>query len=161
MQDIHYSLENNFSIDTKFYNTYGKAKFYTVGNTSDYMTNLDNVKISMRFGIKLNVQYNQDTFIPKFRAYVKDYIENSDNIGNAAQDIFILNLIADAKSYFSEIAYIEYYGFNIYDHMAQKIVGPSLDEYVDDFIPEFININTAYTVDGVAYPDINVTILSN
>ena len=161
MQDVYYSLENNFSIDTKFYNTYGKAKFYTVGNTSDYMTNLDNVKISLKFGIKLNVQYTQETFIPKFRAYVKDYIENSDNIGNTSQDIFIFNLISDAKSYFSEIAYIEYYGFNIYDHMAQKIVGPGMDEYVDDFIPEFININTAYTVDGVAYPDITVTILSD
>ena len=45
--------------------------------------------------------------------------------------------------------------------MAQKIVGPGMDEYVDDFIPEFININTAYTVDGVAYPDITVTILSD
>ena len=161
MQDVYYSLENNFSIDTKFYNTYGKAKFYTVGNTSDYMTNLDNVKISLKFGIKLNVQYTQETFIPKFRAYVKDYIENSDNIGNSSQDIYIFNLISDAKSYFSEISYIEYYGFNIYDHMAQQIVGPAMDEYVDDFIPEFININTAYTVDGVAYPDITVIILSD
>ena len=161
MQDIHYSLENNFSIDTKFYNTYGKAKFYTVGNTSDYMLNLDNVKIALRFGIKLNVQYNQETFIPNFREYIKDYIENSDSIGTSSQDIFILNMIADAKAAFSEIAYIEYYGFNIYDHMAQKIVGPSIEEYIDSYIPEFINIKTAYTSDGVAYPDINVTILSD
>ena len=43
--------------------------------------------------------------------------------------------------------------------MAQKIVGPSLDEYVDDFIPEFVNIRTTYTVDGVAYPDITVAII--
>ena len=161
MQDIHYSLENNFSIDTKFYNTYGKAKFYTVGNTSDYMLNLDNVKIALRFGIKLNVQYNQETFIPNFREYIKNYIENSDSIGTSSQDIFILNMIADAKAAFSEIAYIEYYGFNIYDHMAQKIVGPSIEEYIDSYIPEFINIKTAYTSDGVAYPDINVTILSD
>ena len=161
MQDIHYSLENNFSIDTKFYNTYGKAKFYTVGNTSDYMLNLDNVKIALRFGIKLNVQYNQETFIPNFREYIKNYIENSDSIGTSSQDIFILNMIADTKAAFSEIAYIEYYGFNIYDHMAQKIVGPSIEEYIDSYIPEFINIKTAYTSDGVAYPDINVTILSD
>ena len=161
MQDVHYSLENNFSIDTKFYNTYGKARFYSVGNTADYMVNLDNVKISMRFGIKLNVQYNQDTFIPKFREYVKNYIENSDSIGSTSQDIFILNLIADAKANFSDIAYIEYYGFNIYNHMAQKIVGPSLEDYIDEFIPEFVNIKTAYTADGVAYPDISVTILQD
>ena len=70
-------------------------------------------------------------------------------------------MIADAKAAFSEIAYIEYYGFNIYDHMAQKIVGPSIEEYIDSYIPEFINIKTAYTSDGIAYPDINVTILSD
>ena len=115
----------------------------------------------MRFGIKLNVQYNQDTFIPKFREYVKNYIENSDSIGSTSQDIFILNLIADAKANFSDIAYIEYYGFNIYNHMAQKIVGPSLEDYIDEFIPEFVNIKTAYTADGVAYPDISVTILQD
>ena len=125
------------------------------------MLNLDNVKIALRFGIKLNVQYNQETFIPNFREYIKDYIENSDSIGTSSQDIFILNMIADAKAAFSEIAYIEYYGFNIYDHMAQKIVGPSIEEYIDSYIPEFINIKTAYTSDGVAYPDINVTILSD
>ena len=159
MQDVYYNLENNFSIDTKFYNTYGKARFYTVGNTVDSMHELDNVKISMRFGIKMNVQANQETFIPNFREFVKNYVENSDNIGTMSQDIFILNLIAECKSNFSEIAYIEYYGFNNYNHMAQKIVGPSLDEYVDDFIPEFVNIRTTYTVDGVAYPDITVSII--
>lgn len=160
MQDVYYSLENNFSIDTKFYNTYGKARFYAVGNTIDSMQKLDNVKINMHFGVKMNVQANQETFIPNFRTYVKEYIENSDSIGTAAQDIFIFNLIADAKQNFSEIAYLEYYGFNIYDHMAQKITGPELDDYVDDYIPEFVNIKTAYTVDGVEYPDIQVTILS-
>ena len=107
------------------------------------------------------IKFNQETFIPNFREYIKDYIENSDSIGTSSQDIFILNMIADAKAAFSEIAYIEYYGFNIYDHMAQKIVGPSIEEYIDSYIPEFINIKTAYTSDGVAYPDINVTILSD
>lgn len=160
MQDVYYSLENNFSIDTKFYNTYGKARFYTVGNTVDTMEKLDNVKISMNFGISLNVQANSETFIPKFRTYIKEYIEDSESIGTVAQDIFILNMIADAKNYFSEISYIEYYGFNIYDHMAQKIIGPSLDDYVDDYIPEFVNFKTAYTSDGVEYPDIQVIILT-
>lgn len=160
MQDVYYNLENNFSIDTKFYNTYGKARFYTVGNTVDSMKKLDNVKISMRFGVKMNVQANQETFIPSFREYVKNYIENSDSIGTASQDIFIMNLIADAKQNLNEISYLEYYGFNEYDHMAQKIVGPSMDEYVDEFIPEFVNLKTAYTADGVAYPDIMISILS-
>ena len=160
MQDVYYNLENNFSIDTKFYNTYGKARFYTVGNTVDSMHKLDNVKISMRFGVKMNVQANQETFIPNFREYVKNYIENSDSIGTTSQDIFILNLIADAKQNLNEISYLEYYGFNNYNHMAQKIVGPAIDEFVDEYIPEFVNLKTAYTTDGVAYPDIKVAILS-
>lgn len=160
LQGVYYDLENNFSIDTKFYNTYGKARFYTVGNNSASMQPLDNVKLSFRFGISLNTQFTSESFTANFRQYVKEYIENSDSIGSSSQDIFIMNLIADLKTQFGEISYIEYYGFNRYDHMAQKIVGPALSTYVDEYIPEFVNINTAYDASGVAYPDVQVNILT-
>jgi hypothetical protein len=60
---------------------------------------------------------------------------------------------------FSEIEYIEYYGMKNYGHMAQKIVGPSVSEYNDDFIPEFLNMNMLLDANGNEYPDVTVTIL--
>ena len=159
MQDIFYDLENNFSIDTKFYTTYGKSRFYTVGNNSESMVQLDNVRISMRFGVKMNTNFSVETFVSSFRNYVKNYIENVDTVGIASQDIYIMNLISELKAQFGEIEYIEYYGFNGYDYMAQKIIGPDLDEYIDGYIPEFINIDVQ-TVNGFEIPAIQVDILS-
>ncbi len=158
-QEAYYDLENNFNIDAKFFNTYGKARFYTVGNNSENMAKLDNVKLAFRFGVSLNTQFAAESFVSDFRTFVKNYIEDSTSLGSVSQDIYILNLITALKNNFTEISYIEYYGFNTYNHMAQKIVGPGLNEYVDNYMPEFVNIATAYTSSGDAYPDIIVNIL--
>ena len=159
MQDIAFDLENNFSIDTKFYTTYGKSQFYTTGNNSESMVKLDNVRISLRFGVKMNTNFSVESFVSGFREYVKGYIENMDNIGVVSQDIYIMNLISELKNNFGEIEYIEYYGFNGYDYMAQKIIGPDMDEYIDGYIPEFINIDVNVS-GGVETPAIQVDILS-
>lgn len=159
LQDVYVDLENNFTIDTKLYNAYGKSQFYTVGNNSEDLQSLDNVMISMRFGVKLSTNYNAEDFISRFRTYVKEYIEDTNNLGTVSQDIYINNLMSELKSEFSEIQYLEYYGFNTYDYMAQKIIGPGLDDYIDGYIPEFVNIATAYDKTGTAYPDITVDIL--
>lgn len=159
MQDMFVDLENNFTIDTKLYNTYGKSQFYTVGNNSEDMVPLDNVMISMKFGVKLNTNYNSEDLIARFRQFVKEYVENTNDLGTVAQDIYINNLLADLKSNFPEIQFIEYYGFNTYDHMAQKVIGPGLDDYIDGFIPEFVNISTAYDKTGTAYPDVTVDVI--
>lgn len=160
LQQAYYNLENNFAIDLKFYNTYGKARFYKVG-LATANTSLNNVSVSFRFGVRLNVVASTDSFIDKFRNYIKEYIENMDDVTSEGQDTYILNMVSDIKANMSEIAYIVYYGFNVYDHEAQKIVGPDLDSYQEDFIPEFINIQIAYDADGEPYPDIEVDILNS
>lgn len=75
-----------------------------------------------------------------------------------------MNLISEVKSKFSEIDYMEYYGFNTYDYSAQKIQGPTENEITEadaagTYIPEFININNVF--DGFMYqPDINLLLLN-
>ncbi len=153
------TLENNFSIDLKFYNTFGKSRFYKVGNNNEGSTLLDSIRCRFRFGISVMTLTSQDTFLSRFRAHIKSYIEDTTNITVNGQSTYIMNLIADLKKTFSEVIYIEYYGFNKYDHMAQKIIGPSLDKYTEDYIPEFINIGVVYTDEGEAYPDISITLI--
>ena len=50
-------------------------------------------------------------------------------------------------------------GFNSYDYMAQRIVGPDLEEYFEDFIPEFLNLEIITDVNGTKHPNITVDIL--
>lgn len=159
LNSAYYTLENNFSIDSKFYNTYGKARFYTVGNMIDSMQKLDNVKCKFHFGVSLNTISSTEQFIADFRKYIQDYIESDTNITTAGQDLYIMNMISALRNNFSEIAYIEYYGFNSYDYMAQKIIGPDLTEYQEDFIPEFLNLDILTNSNGVSYPNIDVDIL--
>ena len=159
LNSAYYTLENNFSIDSKFYNTYGKAKFYNVGN-SDSMVKLDSVRCKFHFGVKLNTIASTDRFIASFRKFVQEYVEADSKITTTGQDLYVMNLISEIRANFSEIAYIEYYGFNSYDYMAQKVIGPDLTNYQDDFIPEFLNLDTLTDLNGESYPDITVTILN-
>ena len=155
-----FTLENNFSIDSKFYNTYGKARFFTVGNNSDSMVKLDSVKCRFRFGIKLNTIASTDQFIVNFRKFVQKYIESDTKITTTGQDLYIMNMISEIKSNFSEIAYLEYYGFNSYNYKAQKVLGPDLTDFKDAFIPEFLNLDTVIDSNGESYPNITIDILS-
>ena len=155
----YYQLENNFSIDSKFYNTYGKARFFTVGNNRESMVPLDSVKCKFHFGVRLSTISSTEAFITNFRKFIQEYIEADDKITTTGQDLYIMNLISEIKNNFAEITYIEYYGFNSYDYMAQKVIGPDLTDYQDNFIPEFLNLDTLVDVNGLTYPNITVDIL--
>lgn len=162
LYDTYFLLENNFGIDFKLFNTFGKSRFYKVG-LKDVSTILDSVNCSFNFGIYLVSLNSADVFITKFRSYVKTYIESINDLTSSGQSIYILNMLADIKTEFSEIGYIEYYGFNSYDHGAQKIEAMENTELSTDqkknYIPEFINVY-AKTENGALVPDINITILS-
>ena len=154
-----YLLENNFSIDSKFYNTYGKSRFFKVGNKNDNLYTLDNVRIKFHFGVNLNIISSAELFISQFRDYIKEYIESNERITTSGQDLYIFNLIYQLKAQFPEIQYIEYYGMNKYSYEAQKILGPDLTEYQKGFVPEFLNLEMVYDDNGEAYPNITIDIL--
>lgn len=160
LQYAYRLLENNFAIDLKFYNTYGRSRFYTVGITGNIQP-LNNINCSFSFGVSLNTVTNQGTFIDNFRAFIKEYVEDTADATSEGKDIYMLNLITDLKTNFPEIGYLEYYGFNEFDHTAQKIIGPDLDSYLDNYIPEFLNVKNAIAMNGTVYPDITVVMLGN
>jgi len=158
LDSAYRNLENNFSIDMKFYNTYGKSRFYMVG-LDDVYANLDDVSCKFRFGMRTTTLTNKEEFIDNVRKFIKSYVEDLDNVTTVAQDIFILNLTAAIRANFTEIDYIIYYGFNEFNHKAQKIIGPDDNEYIENYIPEFINIRIGYNADGVPFPDIEIILL--
>jgi hypothetical protein len=161
--EVYLSLENNFSIDLTLYNTYGKSRFFYIGQ-KDTLSLLDNVTCTFRFGIKLNTISNTDTFLTNFKTFIKDEVESINTAGELGQYIYIMNLIADAKQNFSDITYMEYYGVNSFDETAQKIIGLNLTdvEYqaITNYVPEHININSI--LDNTVYvPDIDVLIIED
>ena len=149
IRDVYTYLEENFSIDMKFFNTYGRSRFYQVGSGNDLeqRKDLDHVNCTLKFGIKLDTLSSEADFRKRFSAWVKNYIESVNEIENEGRSIYMMNLIADCKANFDEILYMEYYGFNDYDSSAQKIVSNFTTKIRDlgynEYVPEFINIDTS------------------
>lgn len=162
LKDIYFSLENNYNIDLKFYNTYGMSKFFRVGIRSMWSP-LKHVNGSFKFGVYLSSMVNRASFLTQFRTFVKNAIE-SINGTETSQSIYILNLIHDIKDNFSEIGYLEYYGFDDYEYDVQKIEPiPTSEmdtELLSSYIPEFINIST-HLENGENVPNIDVEFLDS
>lgn len=162
-EDIYTTLENNFSIDMKFYNTYGRSRFYRAGiRNSNELEPLDRVNCSFKFGVYIDQTVNQTTFETRFCTYVKEYVESINDIEAEGRSLYILNLIAAVKDAFPEIKYIEYYGINDYDHSVQKIESSYESKVAllgyNEYVPEFINangVNNDFTIE----PDISLTFL--
>lgn len=160
---IHARLQNAFAIDMKFYNTYGKSKFYKIGNRTDLQI-LDSVNIVPRFGAGIIFPASGEVFRENFANFVREYVEASDEVLGNGRDIYLLNMLSLAKTNFEEVGYLEYYGLNDYDYSAQRIVIMSDEEILqtvapDAFVPEFLNI-VRDTVNGQTVPKVGLTITS-
>ena len=156
-------LENGFGFDMKFYNSYGKSRFFKVGIRNQFQP-LSRVDSTFRFGVYLiSSSVSQTSFLESFRKYVKDAVEAINKTSSEGQSIYILNLVADIEKAFSEIGYMEYYGFNEYSNNIQKIEPVGLPEMGNhllmNYIPEFINVGT-YKENNQVIPNISVEFLN-
>ena len=164
IDDVRWDLENAFAIDLKFYNSYGKSRFYKIGNgPGTNLQVLDSVNITLSFGVALDFLATADVFHDRFREFVQKYIEATDDMVGNGIDIYIMNLIAAAKAEFDQIVYMEYYGLNNYDFSAQRLVIMSDKDILervpaDSFVPEFLNIIRETTTDG-SKPKVTVSII--
>ena len=138
-------LTNNFDIDIKFYNTYGRSKNYTVGdlNTS---TDLVRTNIKLHFGIKPYYTTDIENLLKDVKEYILEYLRTGfDNQGN--NSLYISNLIRSIEdSYRDKIEYLIYRGIDNYELNIQKIepkITPAnIQEYYStmlDYVPEYVN----------------------
>lgn len=155
-------LTNNFDIDIKFYNTYGKSKNYVVG---DDKVTLDKVNISLNFEIKPYYTTDTEALVSDVKEYILNYIRGEfDSTGNNA--IYISNLIRKLEVNFaSKIEYIIYKGINSYDLKVQKLEPHVTDDNISEYyssmlsyVPEYIN--AYYKISGTSItPQIEITTL--
>ena len=140
-------LENNYSIDMKFYNTYGPASiYYTLDSNGKNKEVLDRTNIKLTYGVKLK-KTSDDYTIEYIKKDIKDAIENLDEVNEYYLDAELYN------KYQNSIYYIEFRGLNRYDSTRRNFfIDTSLEK---SSIPEFININLVIDEDSVS-PDIDI-----
>lgn len=108
INDINENITNNYSLDIKFYNTYGKSKNYRVEN-GDL---LDSVGIRIIFDIKSHYTDNTDILVRDIKIFIKQYIESINDSNTNA--IYVSNLIKSIENQFDAVKYIKF-GRKIHD----------------------------------------------
>lgn len=141
-------LENSFSVDLKFFNTYGKSRLFTIGRKQQ--ETLDKPNLTLSFDLKLKA--GADNFAVEYiNSEIKSYVEN---INNNIYSIHMSNLCTDIKNKFdSDIEYIEFTGVNKYNSLYQYIEKQDIEEV--QTVPEFLNINLINN----ETPDINISLV--
>lgn len=153
IDDILSIVNNGFTVDFKFYNTYGQSLMYTVDN----IIGIGKVNMSFEFNVYLKKASDNYT-VEYIKRDIKNYIEDYNNINNS---IHLPNLIAYIiNAYSNSIYYFEFKGFNTEtknSSIGGYLYGPECQHlYIKDYyigrVPEFINID----VDENGAPDITI-----
>lgn len=141
MSDIIDKKTNNYSVDMKFFNSYGRSINFGV---DDDLKDLDLVNCKIHFKMATHICPSTDELIRDMKIFIKEYFENI-NMGSL-DAIYISNLIQALENNFTYIKYLKFVRLNNYDTSVQNIENRAIDlnnlskEDRLDFVPEFLNI---------------------
>jgi hypothetical protein len=135
-------LENNTSLDLKFYNSYGISKYFTS----------EVLDITLKLQIKLKVPYTPE-FTSLVKSYIVTFIEKA-NINKIDKRFSVSNLIASLESTFNDIAYIKFVNMN--NSNIQSIEDIPLDKSKPvplKYVPEFLTVRKKPVADPLIGED--------
>ena len=141
MKEIMDKKTNNYSIDMKFYNTYGRSTNFVIGENQE---RLNHVNCTLELKVYPYVKSEGAQLVRDMKMFIKEYFENINKDSN--DGIFISNLIQELENTFSGIRYLKFVSINGYDNDYQSIENTAVDvtnlEKNDriSFIPEYLNI---------------------
>ena len=141
MAEIMSKKVNNYSIDMKFYNTYGKSTNFVVG---EEQTLLNHVNCVLYLKVYPYIRSEGAKLVTDMKMFIKEYFE-SVNVENN-DGIFISNLIQQLENTFPQIRYLKFESINGYPSEYQSIENVTVDindltkEDRIEFVPEYLNI---------------------
>ena len=142
-------MENNFLIDFKLFNTYGKSRLYTTDKEGKEL--VDRIHLTLEFEVKLLKTSDNNT-----QKYIRDDIKRMIEDLNDLSSLHIPNLITTiTNTYRNSIEYIEFKGFNEYGPSIQHLYKHENDDITA--VPEFLCVNV--TPEYPDIPDIKITLV--
>lgn len=141
MDEIMSKKTNNYSIDMKFYNTYGRSNNFVVGEEQNI---LNHVNCSIHLKVYPYIRAEGAQLVRDMQIYIKEYFETVNQDKN--DGIFISNLIQQLENTFPQIRYIKFESMNGYPTSIQSIENTTVDvtqlskEERILYIPEYLNI---------------------
>jgi hypothetical protein len=138
------SLHGLFTINMKFYNTYGKARNFYIGcGTEDQIINHVNCTVSI--GIKFFDGIIIEDYMDLIKAYIKNFFENLNKLTSGTNQAFISVLEHKLHAQFEDqIKYAIFYSINGYDSKYQIIENLlDMDDASNpDYVPEYLTLTT-------------------
>ena len=165
-------LDNNFTINMKLFNTYGRSRYLLIGNyytnendsESNTLKDLDSVNLRFKFGVKLRALVDPEDFKTRFTAYIRAYVENFNSVENYGISIYMSELYTKLNQKFKdEILFLEFYGINDFDAQNSQVIKPWAYEDINalgynKYIPEFISLYQKKT-DTLFVPTVDLSFI--
>lgn len=135
-------ITNNYSIDLKFYNTYGRSRTFTIGEEKELLNELN---IKLKLYLSPTPGADSMTLIDDVKITIKNYIETLNETGT--NGVYISNLIQVLENQHPEIRYLKFEKINEYPTTVQVIESVPINdvfyspEQKRDFVPEYMNIS--------------------
>jgi len=151
-------IEDNFSVDFKFFNTYGPSYLYSIN--SNGTGKINKVNLTLEFNLSLTSNYDNN-ILSMITKDIKDYIEDITKI----QDIHMVNITNYiSNKYPDSIEYFEFVSVN--GHTTWKHIYNTQEDdssyYVSEHTPEFVNVNNSTIISGNSSsiePDIVINVV--
>ena len=157
-------LTNNFSIDLKYFNTYGPSDHYLIAGTENG-DHIDKVNIALYFDAKYNIASNEDAQTAELKTFIKEFTEKSLVSLASSPSFYISTLIAEAKEKFSGLKYLVFKGINEYGASVQALESEVNESNIvqgvletSDVIPEYLNIDQII-FEGKRTPQIYINVI--
>lgn len=150
MTDLVKQITQNFTINMKFYNTYGRSKLFYL---SDEETLLNRVNSDIHIGIAFYDGVIPEDYIPQIQIDVKNYIETVNALNEGLNKIHVSLMIQLLHNkYPDQINYLEFYSINGYDSSIQSVQTlVEIDSTTEpSVVPEYLTLKST---------DVKITIL--
>lgn len=131
----------NFTINIKFYNTYGRSRlFYVNVNRKDEL--LNHVNTYCKFMMEFKEGVIVEDYLPRIRQFIKTYIEKINLLSDGTNDIKISVLIQKLHNEFEQIDHIILDTINGYPPDVQTIeMKEKLDSTTSPtVVPEYLTL---------------------
>jgi hypothetical protein len=139
------SLHGMFTINMKFYCTYGRSRSFYIGyGQGEEIINHVNCDIAM--GIKFYTGIIQDDYLEEIRIYIKEFFEKINKLSSGTNQAFISLLSQKLhNNYSDQIEYAIFYSINGYDSKYQviRMINDMDDSPNPDFVPEYLTMKTS------------------
>lgn len=137
-KDVSNRLENNTSVDIKYYNTYGISKYFDV----------DTIDININLGVALNGKPTRK-FEETLKAFIVDFIEKCNDYTDTR--FSTSNLIKALENKFSDIRYIllrSINGSNIQNVEQLLFKDTATENLPVDYVPEYLTVHKSMSLNN-------------